>query len=358
MRKLASIQLVGALEPIAGADNILCASVQGWRCVVKKSDALKVGDMVVFFEIDSICPMVEPFLFLKGERIRTKKLRGCISQGLALALSYFPILKGKKLSVGEDLTERLKITKYEPPQPKEMTKNKQGKIRKFFMRFYWFRTLDHKLFNRPKGGWPQFIPKTDEERVQNIPEVLQRQENFYASEKVDGSSSSYFYTRKASVFGKIGTFGVCSRNIYLKTKDNSIWWKIAKSEDIERKLKRHRSSICIHGEIVGPGVQGNKYKLQSLQLFVFGVWDIDKQEYYDFWAMRAVCDTLGFRMVPVISDYRHLPNTIDEIVKESVGVSVLNPNVKREGLVFRTMSNDNRVSFKVVNPNFLLEYDE
>jgi len=368
MRKLASIQTVVRIAPIPGADAIEKATVLGWECVVKKSEGILPGDLVVYIEIDSICPPREPFLFLaeRKYRVRTIKLRGQISQGLTLPLSYFPNLT--RVAEGDDVTELLGITKYDPEAAREQRGHrkpvKHNPIREFFMQFRWFRALHRKLFPSAKRGWPEFIRKTDETRIQNIPAVLRDHggRDYYVTEKLDGQSASYFYTRTVGFMGKVvSTFGVCSRNLYLKTPHSCTWWDIARAENIQQKLSAYGHNICIQGEIVGPGIQGNKYGLSSLQLYVFNAWDIDRQVYYQYDELARFCKALGFNMVPVTSDYRPLPGTVSDVVEESKGKSVLNPKIHREGLVFRTarnLPNGEPISFKAINPDFLLKYQD
>jgi RNA ligase (TIGR02306 family) len=182
------------------------------------------------------------------------------------------------------------------------------------------------------------------------------------TEKIDGQSASYFVTRhNGAWFGPKYTFGVCSRNIYLKTKHSCTWWNVAAQFDIENKLLSIGKDICIQGEIVGEGVQGNKYGLKGLDFYVFNVWDIATQSYYTYSDMVVLCNSLSLKTVPIINDRVTLPATIPEIVDMSKGKSVLNTKVHREGIVVRTMANmpnGEPVSFKCINPDFLLKFSD
>lgn len=204
-RKLAHIEIIEALNPIEGADKIEVAQVLGWQCVVKKGE-FKVGDKVIYVEVDSVMPEKPEFEFLRDRkfRVRTIKLRGQISQGLILPLSvldnYLEVPAGiekikKALTSGDDVTDYLKITKYlSPSERDEITQqerniaNDKNRLRKFMMRYSWFRKLF--LNKKSKLGFPYWVPKTDEERIQNIPHVLEqfKDKEVYVTEKLDYQS--------------------------------------------------------------------------------------------------------------------------------------------------------------------------
>lgn len=338
MRKLASIQKIKALEPIENADAIEKATVLGWQLVVKK-DEFKVGDLCVYCEIDSLMPDKPEFEFLKprGMRIRTVRLRGQISQGIAFPLSILPPMEQVKEDM--DVTELLGITKYEPPIPACLA----GKV---------------------KGKFPSFIPKTDETRVQVLQKVLDKYkgEQCYITEKLDGSSATYYI--------KDGEFGVCSRNLDLLEDESNSFWKVARLLNIEEKLRRLQMNIALQGELVGEGIQDNKLKLKGQTVFFFNAFDIDKFQYFDFEAFKNLMDTLELKTVPVIDTCACLHNDIDVLVASATRKSMINESVWAEGIVVRPLKekidlllscenfNNGRVTFKVINPEFLLKYGE
>ncbi len=250
MRKLASIQKIWKLEPIEGADAIEKARVLGWELVVKKGE-FNVGDLCVYCEIDSILPERPEFEFLKPRkmRIKTVRLRGQVSQGICFPLSVLP--EGTPIEEGLDVTEILGITKYEAPVPAFL----EGVM---------------------KGGFPSFIPKTDEPRVQIVQEMLDRHvgETCYVTEKIDGSSVTYYF--------KDGNFGVCSRNMELEEDDKNSMWKFARETDLENKLKKRNRNIALQGEIVGENIQKNTLNLRGQTVFFYNVFDIDAYRYMDF----------------------------------------------------------------------------
>lgn len=338
LRKLASIQKIKALEPIKGADAIEKATVLGWQLVVKK-DEFKVGDLCVYCEIDSLMPDKPEFEFLKprGMRIRTVRLRGQISQGIAFPLSILPPMEQVKEDI--DVTELLGITKYEPPIPACLA----GKI---------------------KGKFPSFILKTDETRVQVLQKVLDKYkgEQCYITEKLDGSSATYYV--------KDGEFGVCSRNLDLLEDESNSFWKVARLMNIEEKMRSLQMNIALQGELVGEGIQDNKLKLKGQTVFFFNAFDIDKFEYLNFFDFNELIGKLELPLVPIVALDYELENDIDAIIKMATIKSQILKDVWAEGIVIRPytekidllLSNENfnngRVSFKAINPEFLLKYGE
>jgi len=336
-RKLASIRTIKEINPIPQADAIEKATVDGWNVVVKKGE-FKPGDLCIYCEIDSFLPIREEFEFLRkssykkmtdekeGFRLKTITLRNQVSQGLILPISILPneVISSTNLGSlpGTDVTSVLGIIKYEPPIPACLN----GKI---------------------KGYFPSFIPKTDEERIQNIPEILVNEsETFFdATEKLDGTSSTNFINN--------GEFGVCSRNLELLEDESNSLWKVAKQMDIESKLRSLERNLALQGELIGEGIQGNPYKIKGQTVRFYNAFDIDKYEYLSFEDFNNLIKMLGLQTVPVIHEKIKLPNSIEDVLKLADGKSVLNPNFNREGLVFRTRGG-NRISFKAISNIFLL----
>lgn len=329
-RKLSSIQRIIKIEPIEGADNIELAYIQGWQTVVKKNE-FAPQELVVFCEPDSILPERPEFEFLRDKkfRIKTIRLRGQVSQGIAFPLSILP--NGIQIEEGLDVTEVLGIHKYEPPIPAQLS----GIV---------------------KGTFPSFMPKTDETRIQSVPEVLMRHKGkvFYVSEKLDGSSGTYYL--------RDGEFGVCSRNLELRETEENTFWIIARKHDIESKLRAYGRNVAVQGEVIGPGIQKNRYKLKQPSLFLFNVFDIDNYKYDDFKEFTEFASNYGFDAVPILKTEYVLDNTVEELVELSKGTSKLNAGIQREGIIMRTLAEETdvelgRLSFKVVNPEYLLRFE-
>jgi RNA ligase (TIGR02306 family) len=327
-RKLASIQTISKLEPIDGADSIEKATVLGWELVVKKGE-FQEGDKAVYVEIDSVLPQDRPeFEFMKprGFRVKTVRLRGQISQGILFPLSIIPFNDGVSVDVteGTDVTTLLGITKYEPK-------------------------VSVQLAGVVKGNFPHFLEKTDETRVQ----VLMRQLDLhkgqaaYVTEKLDGSSVT-FYLRN-------GEFGVCSRNLDLKESEGNLYWKVARQLKIEDRLRVLGRNIAIQGELIGEGVQKNKYKLKGNTVRFFSVFDIDARKYADRDVFINTIEFLGFSTVPIL-ELVEIQKDIPTLVKLATRNSLLNPDTLAEGIVIRTLKD--HFSFKVINPEFLIKHNE
>lgn len=358
-RKLASIREVKEILPIDGADLIELALIDGWQAVVKRGE-LKAGQRCVYIEIDSLLPPVEPFKFMEPRkyRVRTIKLRGCLSQGLALPLSMFSIDFGTA-TPGTDVTKLLGVTKYGEEDVGE-PKRKRGPLMRFLMGFALVRWLHSKLKPKPKGAWPEYFPHTDEERVQNIRDL----ESFigdhvlYASEKLDGQSFSAFFVgnKRVGLF-KQGLYGVCSRNVWFKhPTTNNNWCGIARELCLEEILRRHYKatgqSIAIQGELVGPGIQGNRYGLLRHRLFVYNVFNITSQSYLSLIDKQAFCEANGLLLVPILGKVPPVCRSIKGFLLFAEGKSEIN-GCEREGLVIRSITDD-QLSFKAISNKFLL----
>jgi RNA ligase (TIGR02306 family) len=330
-RKLASVVKIIDIQPIPNADAIVVAKVKGWNVVIKK-DEFKVGDLAVYYEIDSFLPIRPQFEFLRkssfkrigstdGFRLKTIRLRNTVSQGL---LTPIPdgIVDPKE---GDDLTEALDIVKYEPPIPAQLA----GKI---------------------KGTFPSFIPKTDETRIQNFESDIGFSpigERVYVTEKLDGTSFTCYF--------KDGVFGVCGRNWELsETNDNSLW-RMANMLELKEKLTKYGKNIALQGELIGAGINGNLYGLSDHKLFFFTGYDIDKGRRMFFDELEWLLFRFEVPMVPVLEKYGYvLPteNLVDNMLKYAEGKSVLNMGVDREGVVVRGLERE--FSFKAISNTYLL----
>jgi hypothetical protein len=372
MRQLATIQRIKTIEPIPNADSIEKAIVLGWHVVVKKGE-FKEGDLCVYCEIDSIMPEREEFEFLRPRKfkIKTMKLRGQISQGICFSLSILPEGFPYEVAEGIDCTEILGVTKYEPPTP-SFLKQKQATrlifpkwMPSFLIHFIRLFPKWAEMFRKPIPAltWPQFLVKTDETRVQILQGVLDKYcgSKCFITEKLDGSSVTYFI--------KDEKFGVCSRNLELPKDENNGFWKAAIEYDIENRLMQRIcwKNIAIQGELIGSGIQGNKYQLAGLVVYFYQAYDIDKQQYLDYSDFITLLNVLELPIVPIISTDFVLCNSVDELVELSKGKSVLGKTV-REGIVIRPLNevqdidfnslHRNRLSFKVINPDFLIKYED
>ena len=368
MRKLASIQTISEIRPIPEADKIVMARVLGYECVVKKEDA-KVGDLGVYFEVDSLLPDKPEFEFLRDVkfRIKIRKFKKQISMGLFMPMSILP---SGNYNIGDDVTELLEVKNYEriSDEAEENANISQSKklspLTKYLLNYKLFREIYFKFNKKEKGSWPQWLAHTDEERLQGCPRILLDNlgKSFYISVKCDGQSFSTFCHKSKSFLGFTKySFGVCSRNIWLKTEDQSNYWNIARKYALKKKLLALKKNIVIQGELCGPGIQKNKLKLDTHKLFVFNVIEDGRQ--YSLQEMIDFCNKLDLSVVPIISTnwIAEFPNMdknqiIDAMVEMFKGNNIITKD-EREGIVVRLNENP-RVSFKVINPNYLLKKED
>lgn len=341
MRKLASIRKIDSIDPIEGADAIEVATVGGWKVVVQKNE-YKPGDLAVYCEIDSWIPYdLAPFLSkgkeprefngVLGERLRTIKLRGQISQGLLLKGTQFPtgLMVHRPDSMahifqeGDDVSQWLNIQKWEAPVPVQLA----GTV---------------------KGNFPTVIPKTDQERCQNlvkeISEASARGASFEITEKLEGSSMTCYLID--------GVFGVCSRNLDLKQDENNSYWAVAISENIEAKMREMGDNFAIQGELIGPGIQGNIYKLSKLQFYVFDIYDIVKGQYVSPPQRKEYVNKMSLNHVPVLnSNVLMCDFDIKSLLEFAEGESKLF-KTQREGIVFKEINGT--MTFKAISNKYLL----
>jgi len=365
MRKLASIQKILSISPIEGADKIEKATVLGWECVIAKKDNFKVGDLVVYIEVDSIVPEKPEFEFLRDRkfRVRTIRLKKQVSQGLVLPLSVLP--DNKKYSEDDDVTDILKIRKYDPEGDAELKlqeerlKHSKNKLEKFLAKYKWYRKILSFFNPKKEKGFPKFIKKTDEDRIQLFPNIVNTEKDtvFSVTEKVDGCSATYFLVADKNWLGKKKyRFGVCSRNLYLKNPDNSSYWTVAKQYDIENILKKiiqKNDFVAIQGEILGSNIQGNKYKIiNGYKLKCFNLIYPDKKVNSE--EANLILGSEGLEFVPILDNNFKLKPSISENVDYAKGKSVL-ADIQREGVVVRNY--EKGISFKIINPEFLLKYN-
>ena len=366
-RKLASVQKVKAIRPIEGADRIEVVQVLNWDCVAQKG-LYDVGDLVIYFEIDSLLPDIPMLEWLKKSawsqklnkyKISTHKFRNQISQGLIIPIrdltEMYNQINGTSLSSidydeGDDLTGLLKIEKYEPP----VSNGPLGEI------------ISHE--------W--YVPKTDEERIQVcaenvLPEYMKIDQNeWYASIKLDGTSCT------AGLFED--TFLIGGRNQWYKGP-NMYTETVKKYGDIETKAREYLEAtgvyVVFQGELCGPGIQSNKLGLKEKEWFIFNVFvsttgKIDSYEKLGLIGMLGMCERFGLKHVPLVNaedkfDFK-ATNNIDETVenllkyvdnfKYRTYFEDASPNQIAEGLVFRM--NDMTNSFKVISNKFLLKGGE
>lgn len=347
-RKMATIRKIDNLRSIPDADAIECAVIGGWTVVVKKGE-FQSGDLAVYCEIDSWIPTeLAPFLSkgkeprvfndVKGERLRTVKLRGQLSQGLLLPIEVaFPGSDREFWwsQVDIDVSERLGIQKWEAPIPAQLA----GQVR---------------------GNFPTAIPKTDQERCQNlvkeIDAAIDAGLEFEITEKLEGSSCTMYLDPE-------GEFHVCSRNLDLKFDENNSFWKAAKKYDVEDALRSAGAlGYAVQGELIGPGIQKNIYQLTDFEFRVFDVYNAQEGRYLTPGERVVFVSNLGLSHVPVIRHraklfpmIRHRAKLfpVQDLLQDAEGKSLLNHKQEREGIVFKEINGG--MTFKAISNKYLLK---
>jgi len=364
-RHLATIRKIKGLQSIPNADRIEVALIDGWEVVVNKSDGFKVGDLVVYIEIDSVLPDKPEFEFMRKYKFRVKtiKLRGQVSQGLVLPLDILPTNVTLIIEEGRDVTEILGIKKYDPEAAREKVWWQKLAVQNKVVFPWWLKPFKRIKFirnwwiNKHKmvDNFPSFIRKTDEERIQNMPILFEQVKNgeipLTITEKMDGTSATYFL--------KDGKFGVCSRNKWLLKDDGSPYWTVEHQYEIEQILRciaGDHKLVVLQGEIIGQGIQKNKYHLNGFMLMPFNlIFDGVRCTYKD---MKEHLEFTNLTCVPYIECITiPKPWEIQDLVEYSKGASKhRNGKEPREGIVCR--NEHHNISFKVINPDFLLKEDE
>ena len=275
-------------------------------------------------------------------------MRGVVSQGLLLETNVLP--DGVPLEEGYELDKILNIQKWELP-----VKEAKGTT-----------------YVNPNGSFPSYIPKTDQERLQNIPERVLAQmfdgKNFFeVTEKLDGTSMTIFMDSESQLH-------VCSRNYDLKLDDDTFFKSVygmwlMDNDYISGLLKALKlKNMAFQGELCGPGIQKNKYNLDEMKWFIFDVYNIKDSRYLSYEErMEAFTKIKNYLMEYKIENtFEHVPfvsqvNTRFPSMKQwldfAEGPAILNMKIEREGVVYKCTTNPS-VSFKVINNKFLLNNGE
>lgn len=356
-RKFATVRKIDNITKIENADRVELCHIDGWRSVVLK-DKFKIGEYVLFIEADAAIMSIDDkrFEFLRkpsykaiksGDtvlaeclRVRTVRLAGQISQGIVMKLDDFKADIDLADSLEVSLDDVLDIKHYD-----EL-----------------LDSLSHILGKgapiEQRGSFPSFVPKTDEERLQNLPEYFEEHKDteFEVSVKYDGSSMSVGYS--PTNFPD-EPFFVCSRNFMLKTDNDNNFCRVAKKlnlrEILEKYYKFDGLELCLQGELVGPKVNGNRDKHKEHNFFVFRIYDITNKRFLTPNKRFDICYLEGIPHVPTIAQgkcFSHM-TTIEDFIRQTQLKSKNGNPI--EGMVYKSL--DGEVSFKVINPDYLLKYD-
>lgn len=403
-RELAYIVKIDEIKSIKGYDRVEYARVGGWWVIVRK-DQFKVGDIAIYIEVDSKVPEKGPFMFLEKRNFKVKTLKMCkvISQGLLMEPADFGwcvsgvgesrfITWGngtESLDVGDFVTEALGITyaeaednkrKAKPADKYKLMAQRNGKLFAkqpfhWLMKREWGRKLLFIFFGKKKDkkkGWPvgEFpgVSKTDQERCENMPWILDDKTPFIVTQKCDGSSGTYILKRK----GKKYEFYVCSRNVRMLDKNqecyygsHNYYWEVAIKYDIEKKMRKWLENnqkatwVCWQGEICSPGIQKNPHNLKETHFYCFH-WTDSINGRLSIVDAEKVWKEYDMEVVPIVDTNYILPDDFEEFKLSADGlydpeVCEGNVNCAREGFVYYKV-NDPSFSFKNVSRTYLLKY--
>ena len=388
MRKLITLNKIESLTPIVGADRIETAKIKGWNIIVQKG-LHKVGDWVTFFEIDSFIPKgLEPFAndleprgtrkgqletgeIIEGYKIGSLKLRGVISQGYIVPFksytkeqqAYF----NSNLKDDFDLTKYIGIYKFEKPETGAERQQRVQNVPKthFGLFLYktkkWLEKTFPSVFKKHSGLFPNYLHRTECERIQNYSAQMYQHwlddTLFQVSVKFDGSSISVYKKHKLK--------GVCSREKNKNLKEITDKF-VHEGLIIHNKLKGYKeTNWCVQGELIAPNIQGNFEGVSAPQVYVYSIWDIDKQQYLNPKEAFDFCTKWNLKHVPIIHESITLkqlfPNIkdanelVEVMLKYAEGPSGLNGKY-REGLVYKQLT-DGYKSVKTISNSYLIKND-
>ena len=411
-KKLAYGVKIKEIREIPGADRIELATVMDYTVVVKKGE-YKPGDMGIYVEVDSLLPdgldselsikynllknheigknltdeerenaMKEIqeqskypyFEFLRDKKFKIKSMKlskfGVISQGIL----FRPVDLGitDKVKDGQDFTIQFNITEIvqDAEEAGLNTGKKDGWLVRKLMRYKWFRNW-RKRHNIAEVWDPTFPGKSDEENVQKIYSKMFAQyadKEWVATEKLEGQNITVYSEVVNGWFGrKTKRIGVCSRTRELNPNGNShCFWDTVKRLHLDEKIKNIPGEWFCRGEHVGPGIQGNIYKLPRTEVYFFDFYKkVDgKWVKLNFDESIAFAKKWDLPFVPVLDEHYKLPeghtndkgvfvSGADIMLQQSDKNTVFGNNLshKREGFVLR-LKDDYNVSFKVKNPNY------
>ena len=402
-RELCYVVRVDEIKSIEGRDRVECAVVGGWTIMVRKGQ-FQPGSLGIYFEIDSQVPEKEPFMFLEAKKfkIKTQKYKTpdgqFWSQGLLMGAEDFGWTTAERESdtCSTCIVDSDGVAHYVDDESRFLTKQlnviyavaednsrKAGSVDKYkkmaqrngklfahqpfrwLMRHEWGKKLLFVFFGKKKdkkGGWPEWVAKTDEERVQNMPWILADKSEWIATEKIDGTSTTF--TMKRGKRRNQYDFYICSRNVVFDKPDkqcfydSNVYVEMAEKYNVEsvlRQILENRPDldwVTLQGETYGAGIQKRDYSLKDHDFVGFNFITSASGRWNSVDA-KNLMNGFGIPWVPIVDEHFVLPDTVDELLTIATDKSVIDGGM-REGLVFR--SQDGAKSFKAVSNEFLMKY--
>lgn len=377
---LAQTMRISQVLDIPGADRIQAYVVGGWKCVAAKN-AFKVGELVVYIRIGSVLdPEVSHWSFLEGYPLKTKKIRGVVSQGLIGPLDWISVY-----GMSEPLDYTLFPESISCPDGSFSVSNipENFDVTKFLHVRKYVEPDEFNLYNSGSSSSsrsssaliprPTFIPKTDAERVQNITQQQWQElkgKTAWNTRKEDGTSATYWFNKEPdqsehsdtqdSKSPSNGEFGICSRNYLIdrEMKGQEHYKLMNQRFNIEHELRSLNRSLAIQGEIVGPKINGNRLQLIDYDFRVFGMWDISRRCYLDPQEVWELCQKMKLNNVPIISNLTIGENEMSsDFWLQQAESQKYNKNVQAEGIVFMVHDQLRHMRFKAISNNYLLKHN-
>lgn len=354
-KPMATINRILGRNVIPGADAIESVKVMGWNCVTKK-DEFSIGDLCIYFTIGSVFPAEYPRTdFLGNKPLKTKQLRGSLSQGLVAPLHWLTDFghNPEDFKEGDDVTEIFGLKKFVEAEESQVYMDRPANKQRVFT-------------------FPSYVPKTDEERIQNIPHIVPFLigKEIVVTRKEDGCSATYIV--------KDGEFLMCSRNFILVERNtgNEHYFRVAEGNQLRERMLSLGRNLAIQGEIIGPKISANRLKVSALNFRVFNIVDLDTNEYMSHSEVTELCESIGLETVPVLFEGTVTEDdprfaSVDALL-EFAGSITYGINLPAEGIVVKgnyryqrdisaelpweERQEKLRLSFKVISNNYLLKY--
>ena len=376
MRNMAYVVTVKDVKPIEGKDRIEYVSFKENDYQVIAQKGLKTDDKVVYIEVDSILPVNKKFEFLRsrcfkeslnGFLIKAMKMNGLYSFGIVFKPEDLG-LDASKLKSKQDLTDVLKIRKFEPIEDRSPVENKlpplKKRIKSLLMRYPLTRFIGKRLFVKSleKEDFPTWlIPKSDEDNLANNPEWFEKYKGSdnYITVKMEGKSVTCYFENKKFLWFKKSIFKVFGRNIPLTEKRELEFFK-----SIGDKIKN--SHVILQGEYCALHIQRGIYKSGS-HFYIYKIRDLLTNRYYTYEQMQNFVTEHDLELVPLVdkklSDFESIEdiyNFADKIYFKEGDISKIITRKSKftknhEGIVVRSNDiNKDNWSFKVKSREYQL----
>jgi len=316
------------IQPVPNSDNLSMAKIEGYNVIWNHNEnpygmdrPYREQDEIILVLEDSVVPENDPRWAYLGEhrRIKAKRLRGVFS--MAVITPSKP-----EFSLGQDVREQLGITRYTPPEPVTTGGDNEKD--------------------------PGFLPHyTDIASLRRYEDIFVPGEQVIVTEKLDGANGRWLY--------KDGRLWVGSHSCIKSPTSNTVWWRVAKQLDLEKKLEAFEN-IAIYGEVYGY-VQSLRYgaKPGEVMLAVFDAMDVRTRTYFDHDKLEQLCKVLELPMVPVIYNGPFIADVVKGIAEGKTTIKG-GDNI-REGVVIKPVNErfderlGGRVILKYVSEQYLLK---